>query len=1127
MAGPGSVVPGAHGPHVGVSAASISGTQSNPLVSGRSSHEFIMAEKEHAQRQEQANKSWERREKAEKNLYASMAKAQKGLNKNISGIAADSKDFWKRTSKEMSSTLKEMAKLMSKEMTEVSKTLDDKMNKMLSISIARQKKSDEALQAALKTGNQNAIQRAAWSARNESARLSHTMNVRGTSLKMEGAKREKSALEAKLSMGHTLSANEYKEYEKLTNEIRDLETEMNKLTLINKHLADGITDLDQAVRAANLDLDYMEKHAKTLEQIISKAKVDMKEWAQKTFSFANAARNAGEAVGMMYKDYNMFIEQMYKMNGAVDVASLSMGKLAKNAVKLQVANAELAVFAAQSNISVEAFNQLKEKMFGAYSMVDKAGNLNMEKYKDLSKEMLNYSRITGASIDESIGLHIKLRTQFGQTGAQATKSMHSIMAAQLEARGATARSFSDFQAFGDDFQKSIQSIIDGYEGFKLDVVGVTAVFKEQVKVAEKLGYTYEQSFKLAKGFAGLMSKKNSAAISFRTGKAVLDDVAAQFGGRDALKQLGGADAATREKAISSVMGSSWGKSKGYSKSQLNDIITAAANPMYSAAEVQVADMLEGSTQMMAQKLKTLSENRKGPQGGAAAFRALFGADAGPEGMRQFNMMNNMIDEQEAKNGGAPLTEESFSRMAAELEKKGKEQTPDENKNKFTNLPAWVEHFKNVLDNTAFGKLTKGLLEAGAATAAHTGAMIAHTMALLGSSGKGLIGGAAGLLGKFGSKIPGLGRLFTGGAPGMARGFVGPGGHALESGAVATARGLKNFGTVGKVAAAALLGGTALWGASKLFGGKSDDPKANAEVSAIADGTDEQVSQQKDTNKKLDTLIAVASGKGAPGMPTGSSANSMWSTLGTVGATTAVGGAAAAAAYYGGKALFSKGATTATAEAAAEIGAKTAGKTLLKSAIPVIGPLLDFALTDGPFGRRLASAAGGFLGGAAGGAGGTLLLPGAGTVAGSVAGNMAGSYGATALYDWVTGYKEDGSTTDAKSDTTKLSTPEETKDLPGMNALADYTLATGNMPGVAVPGQPFTSTGLPMAMGQGNAGSGNGTMVNIGRDGSATLNATIRLDNFGPSMTTAVRDSYNMQNPSSGMSRTGWGMPGGI
>ena len=1127
MAGPGSVVPGAHGPHVGVSAASISGTQSNPLVSGRSSHDFIMADKEHAQRQEQANKSWARREKAERDLYAQMNKAQKGLNKNIAGIAADSKDFWKRTSREMSSTLKEMTKLMAKEMTEVSKGLDDKMNKMLSISIARQKKSDEALQAALKTGNQNAIQRAAWSSRNESARLQHTMNVRSTSLKMAGSKREKSALEAKLSMGQTLSVTEYKEYERLTNEVRDLETEMNKLTLINKHLSEGITDLDQAIRAANLDMEYMEKHAKTLEQIISKAKVDMKEWAQKTFSFANAARNAGEAIGMMYKDYNMFIEQMYKMNGAVDVASLSMGKLAMNAAKLQVANAELAVFAAQSNISVEAFNQLKEKMFGAYSMVDKAGNLNMEKYKDLSKEMLNYSRITGASIDESIGLHVKLRQQFGQTGSQASKSMRIIMASQLEARGATARSFSDFQNFSDEYQKSMQSIIDGYEGYKLDIVGVTALFKEQVKISEKLGDSQERAFKLAKGVAGLLTKKSSAAVTYNAGKAILDDVSAQFGGRDNMKQLAiNGSFADKEAAISKILGSSWGKSSGFDKQQLNMMLNRMESNTSSATEMEIGESLAGTKAMNIQRMKKMTEWRQ-RKGTGAEFKALFEQGGTDDDRAVMDRMKYMIDEALAANPNGNL---DFNKLSDDLAKKGDAQSPDENKNKFPNVPAWVEHFKNVLDNTAFGKLTKGLLEAGAATAMHTTAMVAHTMALLGSSGKGIIGGAAGMLGKFGSKIPGLGRLFTGGAPRMATGFVGPGGHAVESGAVATARGLKNFGAIGKIASAALLGGTALWGASKLFGDKKDDPTANAEVAAIADGTDAQVEQQKDTNKKLDTLISVASGKGTPGMPTGSSPSSMWSTLGTVGATTAAGGAAAAAAYYGSKALLSKSTVTATAEAAAEVGAKTAGKTLLKSAIPVIGPLLDFALTDGPFGRRLAAAAGGVLVGAAGSAAGTFLMPGAGTLVGGAAGNMAGAYGGTALYDWMTGYNADGSKSDAQSNGAKPSTPEETKDLPGMKSALDDYIQAGAIPapGTAVPGQPFSSTGLPMAAGQGNAGTGNGTMINVGRDGSATLNATIRLDNFGPSMTTAVRDSYNMQNPSSGMSRhSGWGMPGSI
>jgi hypothetical protein len=74
-------------------------------------------------------------------------------------------------------------------------------------------------------------------------------------------------------------------------------------------------------------------------------------------------------------------------------------------------------------------------------------------------------------------------------------------------------------------------------------------------------------------------------------------------------------------------------------------------------------------------------------------------------------------------------------------------------------------------------------------------------------------------------------------------------------------------------------------------------------------------------------------------------------------------------------------------------------------------------------------------------------------------------------------------------------------------------------------QSVNSLGIPTTNGQ--AGSGSGTFVNVDKNGSATLQATINIGNFTPSLNTAMRDSYNLQNPNSGLSRRGLGIVGGL
>jgi hypothetical protein len=1085
---------------------------------------------------------WNRRVKAEKRLYESMQKSHKELNKNLNSVPADSKAFWKRTQNEMSKTLRDMSKTIAKEMSEVSKNLDKQMDKMISLSMQRQKKADEALRAAVKQGDQISIRKAAYNSRNESSRLEHAMRYKRTTLEISEAARQKSAYEARMSRGDTMSVEEYRAYEKVTDDIRDLENEMRKLELVNKHLADGITDLDQAIRAANLDIEYAEKHGKTFNEIISKAKVDMQEYAQNTFTFANAARHAGEAVKYMYKDYAMFTEQLYKMNGQVKLSDMSFVQMAKNTASLQVSSVKLRVFAASAGVTTEQFDQLNEKLFATYGMMDQFGKLDTTKYEKMSKEMLSYSRLTGASLDETIGLHIKLRRQFGMTDGSATRTMHNIMAAQKEVRGATSRSFSDFATFNDDFQKSIQSIVDGYEGFALDVTGVTALFKEQVKVAEKLGQSYEQAFGTAKKLTGFLTKKSTTVMAYHTGQTIMQQAGALFGGEGGLKKLNEMGSAEQSKYIDQVLGTQAGKASGFTKSQIHDIALATGTMSYSAAPVQVAAMMEGSNAMISAKLAQY-KNMHDRGLNDTYIQKYMGFEGSADGMREFDMLKRTVADNQGK---------SLAEMAADLNKSGEKEAPGAKDNSYMDPANMAKHVWDALNNSALGSAIKALGIAGFAMGAHATAMGIHSMALLKDAG----GKAAGLLGSLLGKFPGLKNLVGKGGATAAEGVlpsIVPGG-VKQGGRLAGL--LKNFGTPGKILAGTLLGAGSLYGAYKLFGGGSStsselaSAQAAKAVAETADASGEQVDQQKETNKQLEKIHGALTGKTGPGSTSGSSLGSLLSDHPI--ATGAVGAAGAGGAYFALKKLLSSGGAAGTEKLAAEAIPAGASSGLLKGALAgtvgkviggVVGPAISFAVTDGPTGRKVAAAAGTALGTFAGGALGSFLGP-VGTFVGGALGSAVGDWAGTALYDTFTGFDPNNPSAPATAAAHEALADQWQKNqetLPSSDAMMSKFMAdsvamgfTPSADGKYTPmavGDPskvyqsVNSLGIPTTNGQ--AGSGSGTFVNVDKNGSATLQATINIGNFTPSLNTAMRDSYNLQNPNSGLSRRGLGIVGGL
>lgn len=1134
-----SSVPGAHGPHVPVSGAQNSNAQSQYFGAGMSAQEALLFKRRMERDSKMIDADWLRRQRAERKLYDSLLKSHKGMNEMLRNVKADSSKFWKQTAKDISRTMGDLSRTLSSSARDMTAKVDKHMDRLLAVSAQRQKKADDALRMATRSRDQAAIRRASYHSENEGRRMDLLSKQKVNQNLYRSKSRQKSVIEGRMSRGEALSVEEFREYEKLADDLRDLEKEMNKFVLVTKYMSKGITDVSQAARAADLELDHFNENAKTFSEVVSKMKVDIMEAALKTFTYAKAFSSLGDAIGIAGKHYKVMLDQAYKLNGVIDVSKLSFADLAKASVAFDLSSTKIRYWAATAGVSVEAVNALQEKLPAVYALMDSKGKFDGNRMETLSKELLLFSKKTGVSVDESLAMHVKLRKQMGMSEKQATSTLHTIMSEQIALRSATSSAFGDLAVMSDEFQKSIQGIIDSYSGFRLDVSGVTAMFAEQVKQASKMGMSFDQALSAAKGIMKVLEKPATIG-EYKTGKAAIREInaALQRVGVEGITATKGMEDVDRLALSGKLASDARLKALGLDKDKIDSAIYAATHLSMANASTQVARQLEGTGFSQRETFERLKQEILSGRGDAYLRSEI--SDMTPEMQESIRLMRLQISEA----------------------KRSKEQTPKAEPDKTPlDIQNILSQIKGFFNDTALGKLVTAAGAFAVALGMHASAMTAHTFALLKDAA-----GKFPILNKLMSKIPGVGGKMRGMTTGGIAGELGEGAAETAGAGVAKnsgrlARVLPKLGKMGKYGALAALVAGGSYGLYKWLspdkskpGEATSEPTTDADqqrlaneslksskdtVSGISNVTDEQ----KETNRKLDQLndsIAKQT-KERRGM----SSDGMPSATAVAASGLAIG---APAAYWAAKKLLKNRAEKAAAEAATQTGEHIVGKAAREAtesgleavgkvaakrgaastgnAIPVVGPLigaaLTYAFTDGPAMRKLSAAIGDAVGAAGGELLGSLAGP-VGTIGGGIAGGLGGTYLGENLYDWVTGYKSP----DEAAATEKQEAPAaEMPQLGQAPSAMDTTLLAESMPALGtsplLTAADLRGGAVGVQGAQVSSGTGLGRILSTDRNGTAVIQATLTVNGFDSAVTSVLRDSYNMQTGQSGISRKGVG-----
>lgn len=287
----------------------------------------------------------------------------------------------------------------------------------------------------------------------------------------------------------------------------------------------------------------------------------------------------GALLGSAFAEFNELtnknIEAYYNYGQAMSRVDHGVLRLSKDTWNLARMQTRLQYSANAMNLPLEAgaeiFTNLSQKVRNLY---DSQGHLQFNVATRAAENIMAFSRVTGASIDQSTDLYARFINHFGRTNDQAIKGLNSIArAGQL-----VNEELQDAGIHGGIFISDLTGIINdaagAFDGFTLNVEHLSSRVAMAVKTGHELGMTYDQAMDSAKQMASIFSKPGGF-LGFQAGEQLRQDIASATKGID--------DAEERASVLSSKYKIST------SSARTLDVASKDVN-----AQMQVMDILKGT-----------------------------------------------------------------------------------------------------------------------------------------------------------------------------------------------------------------------------------------------------------------------------------------------------------------------------------------------------------------------------------------------------------------------------------------------------------------------------------------------------------------------------------------------------
>jgi hypothetical protein len=540
------------------------------------------------------------------------AKVSADLAKGGAGLYRNARTVDSGTARQAAADVQNYTKPLTDAQVAVSDltALEERRTKVLrSMSIVQNSYSQAAARAA-KNGDD--VQ-----ARALEARIERMSQLRREYDSLRGKEREYMELRAKaaqMSKQGNLSGADAEELRKTNEQIEAMRPQFESIAADLREASQYSANLGDSMSG-----DVAEGTGKAADNV-EDIKDDTKEAAKQAGLLASAWDKiktmkgefiAGASLAVVFAEMNAIadkaIENYYGYGQSLDHTSYGIRTLTVDTWNLAKMQTRLGLSAARMNMPIEAANEAYAKLSQSVRLVyGKDGKIRTDIATDAIENILAFSRVTGASVDQATELYARLVNQFGKSHKQAKEGLNTIARSGQLVNETLEEMGVNGGIFLNDLTGILTDAAQAFDGFTLNVDHLSARVAYAVKVGKELGMTYNQSMDVAKQLTGIFAKPGGY-LGFQAGEQLRQELQKLLAGVD--------DAEERARLISSHYGVS------ESTARTLDIARKDVN-----AQVQVMEIMKGTDAGMQKQFELMRGIAKGNAQSLEVFKQFAGGE---------------------------------------------------------------------------------------------------------------------------------------------------------------------------------------------------------------------------------------------------------------------------------------------------------------------------------------------------------------------------------------------------------------------------------------------------------------------------------------------------------------------
>lgn len=373
------------------------------------------------------------------------------------------------------------------------------------------------------------------------------------------------------------------------------------------NLESGMRGAAKAGGDLDASLERSTGSANKLSSSINNLTQNIKQNYKTYMSWAAIGGLVGSALSDLAGDADRVVESYYSMGESMARTRSGMRALIRDTWNLSKMSGNLEMTAARMNMPAEAARGLVDKLLRSSRIFyGLNGKIRKDLLGDTARQILAFSRITGASVDQASDLYARMVNQYGRTHRGAISAMQAVARAGQVVNEELHDVGKDGGVFMEDLVGIINDAAGAFDGFTLNIEHLSARTAHAVKIGQQLGMTYNEAADTAKQMTSIFAKPGGY-LAFQAGEQLRQDIEATVAGI--------ADAEERARRLSTKYGINVAQARGL------DVASKGAN-----AQMNVMEFMRGTEVGMEKQFALMQEQARNNSMSLDVFKQFVGGE---------------------------------------------------------------------------------------------------------------------------------------------------------------------------------------------------------------------------------------------------------------------------------------------------------------------------------------------------------------------------------------------------------------------------------------------------------------------------------------------------------------------